>query len=144
MDRLALSHRVKADPAALARLEAIVHPLLAAHRAERLAAARTEGARVAVLDIPLLFETGGALGVDAVVVVTAPAQVQRARVLARPGMDADTFALLSARQLPDADKRARADFLVQTGDGLDAARAQVQAILQTVLDPAWRPRPRRG
>lgn len=139
VDRQVLSRRVKADPLALAQLEAIVHPLVAAERSVFLDAARSRGASVAVLDIPLLFETGGQATVDAVVVVTADASVQRARVMARPGMDADKFALLASRQTPEADKRAGADFLIDTGAGLEAARAQVAVILATVLQPGWKP-----
>ena len=138
VDRDALSRRVKTDPAALAVLEAIVHPLVGSQRSDFLARAASAGAAVAVLDIPLLFETGGQRSVDAVVVVTADAAVQRARVLARPGMDAEKFALLSARQIPDADKRAGADFLIDTGQGLPAARARVDAIMATVLQPGWK------
>jgi dephospho-CoA kinase len=95
-----------------------------------------------VLDIPLLFETGGETAVDAVVVVTADAEVQRQRVLARPGMTEERFAAILERQTPDAEKRRRADFIVDTGHGLDAARATVGEIVATVLDPDWSP-PRR-
>ena len=139
VDRAVLSALVKADPGALRDLETIVHPLVAADRSGFLEAAQAAGSRVAVLDIPLLYETGGEGAVDAVVVVTADEAVQRARVLARPGMDAAKLALLLARQTPDADKRARADFVVDTGHGLDAARAQVAAIMATVLQPGWKP-----
>ena len=138
VDRDALSRAVKADPNAFATLEAVVHPLVAAQRSGFLEAARGAGARVAVLDIPLLFETGGEGGVDVVVVVSAPGDVQRARVLARPGMDAEKLALLLSRQTPDADKRARADFVIDTGSGLDSARAQVAAVMAAVLQPGWK------
>ncbi|MGC1304525.1 MAG: dephospho-CoA kinase [Caulobacteraceae bacterium] len=144
VDREALSRRVKADPGTLKRLEQIVHPLLAAKRRAFLDQAEATGARVALLDIPLLFETGGETTVDAVVVVTAPPEVQTARVLARPGMDAEKFALLAARQTPDAEKRARADFIVDTGQGLDAAREQVAAVMAVVLAPGWNPRQNRS
>ncbi|RUW00792.1 dephospho-CoA kinase, partial [Mesorhizobium sp. M1A.F.Ca.IN.020.04.1.1] len=87
------------------------------------------GAPIAVLDIPLLFETGGRNRVDKVVVVTAPAEIQRARVLARPGMSEDKFASILAKQVPDAEKRRQADFIVDTGQGFDAARAAVAAIV---------------
>jgi dephospho-CoA kinase len=137
VDRAALSGRVKVDPEALKSLERIVHPLLSTRRAAFLAQAEVDGAEVAVLDIPLLFETGGEMSVDAVVVVTAPEAVQVARVLARPGMDAEKFALLLARQTPDAEKRARADFVIDTGDGLEVSRRQVKAVMTAVLDPAW-------
>jgi dephospho-CoA kinase len=93
-----------------------------------------------VLDIPLLFETGGDRAVDAVVVVTAPPEVQAERVLSRPGMTRERLDAILSRQTPDAEKRARADFVVDTSRGIDAARAQVREIVGTVLDPAWTPR----
>jgi len=137
VDRTRLAERLGRDEAAFKRLEAIVHPLVAQDRAEDLAAARAEGVRLAVLDIPLLFETGGEAFVDAVVVVTADPEVQAARVLARPGMTQERFEAILARQTPDAEKRRRADFLVDTGRGLDAAREQVAQIVGTVLSPDW-------
>ncbi len=139
VNREALSRRVKADTEALKALEAVVHPLVAAGRTGFLNVAIAAGARVAVLDIPLLFETGGQRSVDAVVVVTASAELQRARVLARPGMDAEKFALLSARQTSDLEKRTGADFLIDTGLGLASARAQVGAVMAMVLQPGWKP-----
>ena len=139
VDRAELAREVARDPGALARLEAIVHPLVAETRERFLAEARKARARVAVLDIPLLYEVGAHADVDAVVVVSAPPDLQRARVLARPGMTADRFEALLARQIPDEDKRARADFVVDTSSGLDAARDQVRAILTTVQAPGWRP-----
>ena len=142
VDRTRLAEALGRDETAFKRLEAIVHPLVGQDRAQDLAAARTEGVRLAVLDIPLLFETGGEALVDAVVVVTADPEVQAARVLARPGMTHERFEAILARQTPDAEKRRRADFLVDTGRGLDAARDQVRQIVGTVLDPAWTP-PRR-
>lgn len=143
IDRTRLAAALAADPDGFARLERIVHPLVAADRAAALAAAAAMGATVAVADIPLLFETGAEGQVDAVVVVTAPAEVQAARVLARPGMTPERFAALLARQTPDAEKRRRADFVIDTGQGIDAARAAVADILATVRDPAWIS-PRRG
>ena len=143
VDRTRLAESLGRDETAFKRLEAIVHPLVAQDRAQDLAAARAEGVRLAVLDIPLLFETGGDAFVDAVVVVTADPEIQAARVLARPGMTRDRFEAILTRQMPDAEKRRRADFLVDTGRGLDAAREQVAQIVGTVLDPAWTP-PRRG
>lgn len=143
IDRTRLAAALAADPDGFARLERIVHPLVAADRAAALASAAAMGATVAVADIPLLFETGAEGQVDAVVVVTAPAEVQAARVLARPGMTPERFAALLARQTPDAEKRRRADFVIDTGQGLDAARAAVADILKTVRDPAWIS-PRRG
>lgn len=143
IDRTRLAAALAADPDGFTRLERIVHPLVAADRAAALAAAAAMGATVAVADIPLLFETGAEGQVDAVVVVTAPAEVQAARVLARPGMTPERFAALLARQTPDAEKRRRADFVIDTSQGLDAARAAVADILETVRDPAWIS-PRRG
>ncbi|WP_447911225.1 dephospho-CoA kinase [Brevundimonas bullata] len=143
VDRTRLADSLGRDETAFKRLEAIVHPLVAQDRAQDLAAARAEGVRLAVLDIPLLFETGGDAFVDAVVVVTADPEIQAARVLARPGMTRERFEAILTRQTPDAEKRRRADFLVDTGRGLDAAREQVAQIVGTVLDPAWTP-PRRG
>jgi dephospho-CoA kinase len=143
VDRTRLAEALGRDETAFKRLEAIVHPLVARDRAADLATARAEGVRLAILDIPLLFETGGEAFVDAVVVVTADPEVQAARVLARPGMTRDRFGAILARQLPDTEKRRRADFLVDTGRGLDAARDQVREIVGTVLDPSWTP-PRRG
>lgn len=137
VDRTRLAEALGRDDTAFRRLEAIVHPLVAAGRAEDLAAARAAGVRLAVLDIPLLFETGGDAGVDAVVVVSADSAIQAERVLARPGMTRERFEAILARQLPDAEKRARADFVIDTGQGLDAARAQVGAVVDAVLDPAW-------
>ena len=93
-----------------------------------------------MLDIPLLYETHGEAGFDAVVVVSATPGLQRARVLARPDMDEAKLALLLARQMPDADKRARADFVIDTGRGLDIARAEVTAVMATVLQPGWKPK----
>ncbi len=132
VDRAALAARVLGDAEALKRLEAIVHPLV--HDAERafLAKAAAEARRVVVLDIPLLFETGGEVRVDAVVTVTAPPEVQRARVLARPGMSEEKFAQILARQIPDADKRRRSHFLVDTARGLEPARRQVDGVLRAV------------
>jgi dephospho-CoA kinase len=132
VDRTKLAARVLGDAAALQRLEAIVHPLV--HDAERrlLAEAEARGEQVAVLDIPLLFETGGDRRVDAVVVVSAPPEVQRARVLARPGMTIEKLESILAKQMPDAEKRRRADFVVDTSQGFDTARAQVRAILKAV------------
>ena len=137
VDRTRLAEALGRDETAFRRLEAIVHPLVAQGRAEDLEAARAAGTRLAVLDIPLLFETGGDKAVDAVVVVTADPAIQAERVLARPGMTRERFDAILARQMPDAEKRARADFVIDTGGGLDAARADVEAIVATVLDPSW-------
>jgi dephospho-CoA kinase len=132
IDRDELSRRVVGDAAALKRLEAIVHPLVRAAQARFLADAEHAGAPVAVLDVPLLFETGGDQRVDAVVVVSAPADVQRARTLDRAGMTAEKFDALMQKQMPDAEKRRRADFVVDTSQSFDSARAQVRAILASV------------
>jgi dephospho-CoA kinase len=132
VDRTRLAARVLGDGAALARLEAIVHPLVQDAERRLIAQARAGGEKVAVLDIPLLFESGADRRVDAVVVVSAPAEVQRARVLERPGMTVEKLEAILARQIPDAEKRARADFIVDTSQGFDAARAQVRAILAAV------------
>ncbi len=129
VDRAKLAQAVLGDAAALARLEGIVHPLVRREELRFLEAARKAGAPVVVLDIPLLFETGGDRRVDAVVVVSAPAEMQRARAFERPGMTEEKFRALLAKQLPDQEKRQRADFVVDTSQGHDYARAQVHAIL---------------
>ncbi|MBB3950964.1 dephospho-CoA kinase [Aureimonas jatrophae] len=130
VDRARLGARVLGDPAALKRLEALVHPMVREEEAAFLAEAEAAGAPAAVLDIPLLFETGGESRVDRVVVVSAPASVQRERVLARPGMTVDRFEAILAQQMPDAEKQRRADFVVETGEGLAHARRQVAAIVR--------------
>jgi dephospho-CoA kinase len=132
VDRDRLAARVLGDSAALKRLEAIVHPLVQEAERRLLAEAETRGEKVAVLDIPLLFETGGEKRVDAVVVVSAPPDVQRSRVLERPGMTADKLDAILAKQMPDDEKRRRADFVVDTSRGFEAARADVRAILDAV------------
>ncbi|TPM35426.1 dephospho-CoA kinase [Mesorhizobium sp. B2-3-5] len=129
VDRAKLGARVLGDATALKRLEAIIHPLVRADADAFLAKRRNAGESIAVLDIPLLFETGGRNRVDKVVVVTAPAEIQRQRVLARPGMTEEKLASILAKQVPDAEKREMADFIIDTGLGLDAARAAVAAII---------------
>lgn len=129
VDRERLAARVLGDAAALKRLEAIVHPLVRAEADAFLQRARESQAPIAVLDIPLLYETGGEARVDRVVVVSAPAEIQRERVLARPGMTVEKFEAILAKQVPDAEKRRRADFVIDTGRGLDGAREQVRAIV---------------
>ncbi|MFB9982304.1 dephospho-CoA kinase [Mesorhizobium kowhaii] len=129
VDRAKLGERVLGDATALKRLEAIIHPLVRADAGAFLARHRAAGASLSVLDIPLLFETGGRNRVDKVVVVTAPAEVQRQRVLARPGMTEEKLASILAKQVPDAEKRRQADFVIDTGQGMDAARAAVAAII---------------
>lgn len=133
VDRAALSARVLGDPEALKRLEAIVHPLVQAAERDFLDRARAAGHRLVVLDIPLLFETGAEARVDAVVTVTAPPEIQRARVLARPGMTPEKLDQILARQLADADKRRRSHFLVDTSAGLEPARRRVAAILRALV-----------
>lgn len=130
VDRERLTKRVLDDPAALKRLEGIVHPMVRREEERFLAAAEAAGAKVAVLNIPLLFETGGDRRCDAVVVVSAPAEMQRERVLARPGANAGKFESLLANQVPDAEKRVRADFVVDTSQDFDSTRAQIRAILR--------------
>ena len=137
VDRVRLAEALGRDDQAFRRLESIVHPLVLRGRMDDLAAAEARGVKLAVLDIPLLFETGGDAAVDAVVVVTAPAEVQAARVLARPGMTRDRFEAILARQMPDAEKRRRADFVIDTGEGLEAARARVEEIVGMVLAEGW-------
>ena len=132
VDREELAARVLGDRVALKRLEAIVHPLVQQAEQRLLAEAEARGEKVAVLDIPLLFETGGEERVDAVVVVSAPPEVQRSRALERPGMTVDKLDTILAKQMPDAEKRRRADFVVDTSRGLEAARAQVRAILKAI------------
>ncbi|MBO6553961.1 MAG: dephospho-CoA kinase [Roseitalea sp.] len=134
VDRKQLGERVLGDAEALGRLEAIVHPLVAAHEAAFVERARADGAGLVVLDIPLLFEVGAQDRIDKVLVVTAPADVQRERVLARPGMTEDRFAAILARQVPDREKRAKADFIIDTSLGMDCARAKVRDLI-TVLQP---------
>jgi len=129
VDRARLAERVIGEQAALKRLEAIVHPLVRRDEERFLANAEAAGAPVAVLNIPLLLETGGDKRCDAVVVVSAPAETQRARVMSRPGMTEEKFTGLLGKQMPDAEKRRRADFVVDTSLDFDSTRAQVRAIL---------------
>jgi dephospho-CoA kinase len=139
VDRNRLAEALGQDPDGFQRLEAIVHPLVLNGRQADLAAAEARGVKLAVLDVPLLFETGGDAAVDAVVVVTAPAAVQAERVLARSGMTRERFEAILSRQRPDAEKRRRADFIIDTSLGLEAARARVEEIVGTVLAPGWTP-----
>ena len=129
VDRDKLAKKVLGDSAAIKRLETIIHPLVGRAEAQFLDEAARKDAAVVVLDIPLLFETGADRRCDAVVVVSAPADVQRARAFERPGMTEEKFQAILAKQMPDAEKRARADFVVDTSKGLDAARVQVREIL---------------
>lgn len=131
VDRGALKRAIAADPALLGRIEAVVHPLVARDR--RAFLDRHAAADLVVLDIPLLFESGAAAQADAVLVVTVPPEVQRARVMARPGMTAATLDMLLARQMPDAEKRARADHVIAT-TGMEAARDAVQALVAKIRE----------
>jgi dephospho-CoA kinase len=140
VDRDKLGQRVLGDAAAMKKLEQIVHPLVRQAEQRFLADAERSGAPVAVLDIPLLFETGAQARCDAVAVVSAPAELQRARAFERPGMTESKFQAILAKQMSDADKRARADFVVDTGQGFEHARAQVRDILKQVA--TMRPRRR--
>jgi dephospho-CoA kinase len=133
VDRNKLSARVVHDPAAIKQLEQIVHPMLGASRQKFLADAERSGAAVAVVDVPLLFETGGEKRVDAVVVVTTTPELQRQRILARDNMTSEKLDAILARQLPDAEKRRRADFVVDTSDGLDPVRLRIRDILNEAV-----------
>lgn len=132
VDRARLGDRVIGNPKEMRRLEAIVHPLVREEERMFLSQARSAGARLVVLDVPLLLETGGERRVDAVVVVSASAEVQRSRVLGRPGMTLERFNAILAKQMPDEEKRRRAHVIVDTGRGLEAARRQVRDIV-TIL-----------
>jgi dephospho-CoA kinase len=133
VDRSALAERVLAEPEALRNLEALIHPAVARER-ERFIA-RHADAPLVVLDIPLLFEAGGADQVDKIAVVSAPAAVQADRVLARPGMTCGKFAQILARQMPDEEKRRRADFIIDTGTPQEQTREQVRAIIACLVNP---------
>ncbi|HUN95408.1 MAG TPA: dephospho-CoA kinase [Bradyrhizobium sp.] len=132
VDRAKLAAMVLNDSAALGRLEAVVHPLVSESTDQFLADARSKGAPVVVLDVPLLFETDTYRRCDGIVVVSAPSDVQRQRVLGRPGMTEEKFTAILAKQLPDAEKRRRADFIVDSSKDFDHARAQVRDILRAV------------
>src|SRR5438477_3425427 len=132
IDRAKLSEKLVGNPDAIRKLESIVHPLVRAVSERFVAEQAARGARVIVLDIPLLFETGGETRVDAVVVVSSPAEVQRARVLSREGMTTERLDALIARQMSDAEKRARAHFVVDSSRSFDSARAQVHGILRAI------------
>lgn len=133
VDRKRLADIVLKDRDSIKRLEAIIHPLVRADADAFLTRHRNAGAKLAVLDIPLLFETGGRDRVDRVVVVTAPPEVQRERVLARPGMTVEKFEAILARQVPDAEKRAMADYVIDTGQGLETARLQVAEVVADII-----------
>ena len=139
VDREALRNRVLGDDAAMGKLNAIVHPLVGADRVHFFKDAEAAGADMVVLDIPLLYETGGHANMDAVGVVSAPETQQRERVLARPGMTPERLDAILSRQMHDAEKRARAHFVVDTGRGLEPAREQVTEIIAILRDPQRRP-----
>ena len=132
VDRAELARQLALRHDGFKELEAIVHPLVRQREAAFLANQQAAGQSIVLLDIPLLFETGGEARVDAVVVVSAPLEVQRSRVLQRPGMTMEKLEAILAKQMPDAEKRRRADFIVDTSQGLDPARAQVRAILAAI------------
>lgn len=132
VDREALARMVSASPAALARLEAIIHPLVRAAQRDFLLREAEAGAEMAALDIPLLFESGAHALVDAVIVVSAPAEIQRQRLMARPGFSAAKIDALLARQMPDGEKRASADFVVDTGGSIEDSRAQLDNIIKAL------------
>ncbi|MGG7517916.1 dephospho-CoA kinase [Allorhizobium undicola] len=133
IDRAILSRLLAQQPEALARLEAVVHPLVRGRELRFLEDQEKAGARLVVLDIPLLYESGAEKRLDKVAVVSCPAQEQRRRVLARPGWTEEKLDFVLSRQMPDAEKRARADFIIDTGEGVDAARRQVREILSSLL-----------
>lgn len=132
VDRAILSKLLAEDPGKMARLEAIIHPLVRQKQQAFLTAHQNQGDDIVVLDIPLLFETGGEALVDAVIVVSCDRDIQRQRVLARPGWTSQKLDMVLARQMPDAEKRKRADYIIETGQGLDVAETQVAQILQQV------------
>jgi len=134
IDRKALSAVLARSPERFGELEAVIHPLVRARETAFLDAERRNGAPLVLLDIPLLYETGGEKRVDKVVVVTCDPQTQRERVLARPGMTEEKFQLILSRQMPDAEKRRRADFIIDTGRGLEAAREQVEEIIARLTE----------
>ena len=130
VDRASLRRLIAVDRSLLGKLEAIVHPLVASKRDDFLRAAAQQDAAIVVFDVPLLFETGAVSDVDVIVVVTASPETQRERALARPGMTADEFERILAKQTPDAEKRRQADFIIDTDGGLAAARRSVDSIIQ--------------
>lgn len=136
VDRVKLSENLAKNPAKFRDLETIVHPLVRAREVSFLQKQRELGRSIVVLDIPLLFETGADARVDKVVVVTCEPDVQRQRVLSRPGMTEEKFALILSRQTPDAEKRARADYVIDTGHGIDMAREQVKTIVTELREQA--------
>jgi len=137
VDRAKLAKFVVGNEQQMKKLEAIIHPLVRREEEAFLTKAKTDGAELVILDIPLLFETGGDKRVDGIVVVTAPYLVQSQRVLAREGMSKEKFAAILARQYPDEKKRQRADFVIDTSMGLESARNEVAAIIEQVQSGEW-------
>lgn len=137
VNRAELSRQLAENPAKFKELEAIIHPLVRAREQAFLAQARAQEAPIVVLDIPLLFETGGEKRVDAIAVVSCDGEIQRQRVLSRPGMTPEKFELILSRQIPDREKRERADFNIDTGRGMAEAEAQVRAVIET-LKSGWK------
>ena len=136
VDRLVLRDAIISDPMLLKKVEAAIHPIIANDRADFLQRIRLAGARVAVLDIPLIFETASQGNFDCVAVVSAPADIQRARVLERPGMTEEAFEAILAKQVPDAEKRALADYVIETGNGFEATRQTVKKIMKDLTGDA--------
>lgn len=134
VDRKILSAHIKADPINLGVLESFIHPWVGDLRADFLKRAKKDGAKAVIFDVPLLFETSLEKNLDAVIVVTAPALIQKSRVMARPGMTPEIFKMLLSRQMPDAEKVKRADYIISTGQGLEKAREQVQHVLTEILN----------
>ncbi len=143
VDRDALAKRVLNDAAALKKLESIVHPLVGLEQQKFLEQAAAQNAEIIVIDVPLLYETGGQKRVDCVVLVSAPYELQRERVLERAGMSEEKFQAILAKQVPDAEKRRQADFIIDSSQGLDSAMAQVEALmplLKKIPAKAWNAR----
>jgi dephospho-CoA kinase len=138
VDRQALSRLLAGDPTGFSRLESIVHPLVRAREQDFIREQQLAGTEIVVLDIPLLFESGSTERVDKIVVVSTDPQIQRQRVLARPAMTEEKFNLILSRQLPDAEKRARSDYVVDTGHGVESARRQVDAIIADLRRAGYR------
>lgn len=137
VNRVELSRQLSENPAKFKDLEAVIHPLVRTREVAFLEHHRAAGAPVVLLDVPLLFETGGEARVDATVVVTCDPEIQRTRVLARPGMTVEKFDLILSRQMPDSEKRKRADFIIDTGQGLEPAHEQVRQVL-ALLKSGWK------
>lgn len=134
VDRKTLGDHMRADPLNLKVLESFIHPWVGEARSQFLVEAEASGAKAAIFDVPLLFETGGDKKVDATVVVTVPPEVQRTRVMSRPGMTEDLFKMILSKQMPDAEKRRRADYIISTAEGLEAARQTVKKTLSEILN----------